>query len=188
MQEGGLCLPCNQDNWHTRQPAHIHADRHCRGQRNRCQGKRACLLCARSVKNYTTSPCTSHSARRQPSADRNHARGLFRMQSRRRRWRGLQPYNAAWPIMAQRNHAATDPCIPAPTTATPNDMQPSTRRARRAMQIRPESRCKGFAGTPYIHHARHIARAASGHFKRFSGFSVNARQFSATQSRPVARD
>lgn len=54
----------------------------------------------------------AYSARRQPSADRNHAAGLFRMQSRRRRWRGLQPYNAARPSMARRNHAATGTCSP----------------------------------------------------------------------------
>ena len=31
--------------------------------------------------------------------------GLFRMQSRRRRWRGLQPYNAARPSMARHNES-----------------------------------------------------------------------------------
>lgn len=39
----------------------------------RRQYVRACLLCGQSVKSYTTPLCTSHSARRQPSADRNHA-------------------------------------------------------------------------------------------------------------------
>lgn len=37
--------------------------------------------------------------------------GVFRMQSRRRRWRDLQPVNAARPSMARRKHAATDPCV-----------------------------------------------------------------------------
>ena len=45
----------------------------------------------------------SRAAQRQPSPTRNHAAGLFRMQSRRRRWMDAQPGNAAWPSMAQRN-------------------------------------------------------------------------------------
>ena len=107
--------------------------------------------------------------------------GVFRMQSRRRRWRDLQPVNAARPA---RNDATTPQRIHAART---NTMQPSTCSARQAMQIRPESRCTGLAESPYIHHARHIARAICGHFKRFSGFPVNSRQCSATQSRPPAR-
>lgn len=74
-------------------------------------------------------------------------------------------------------------------TATPQRahaaqyMQP-----RQAMQIRPESRCTGLAEPPYIHHTRRIARAVSGHFKRFSSVSVNRRQCSAMQSRLAARN
>ena len=36
--------------------------------------------------------------------------GLFRMQSRRRRWRDVQPVNAARPSMARRKPGRTDPC------------------------------------------------------------------------------
>ena len=59
--------------------------------------------------------------------------------------------------------------------------------ARRSMQIRPESRCTSLADSPYIHHVQRIARAICGHFKRFSGFPVNARLCSARHSRPAAR-
>ena len=38
--------------------------------------------------------------------------GLFRMQSRRRRWRGLHPVNTALPSMARHDHAATGTCSP----------------------------------------------------------------------------
>lgn len=97
--------------------------------------------------------------------------GLFRMQSRLPRWRDAQPVNAARSSTTRRNHAATDPC-----------------NARRAMQIRPESRCAGFAESPYIHHARRSTRAVHGHFKRFSGVSINRRPCSARPARPPARD
>lgn len=42
--------------------------------------------------------------------------------------------------------------------------------AGQTMQIRPESRCTGLAESPYIQYAQRIARAVSGHFKRFSSF------------------
>lgn len=121
----------------------------------------------------------SIAARCQPSADRNRAsmsiphafmaspvEGLVTKQCSAAQYGATQS-------RPQRTHAART-----------NTMQPSTRRARWAMQIRPESRCIGLAESPYIHHAQRIARAASGHFKRFSGFPVNARQCSAAQSRP----
>lgn len=57
------------------------------------------------------------------------------------------------PVWHDVNHAATDPCS-----------------ARQTMQIRPYLRCTGLADSPYIHHAQRIARAASGHFKRFRAF------------------
>lgn len=95
--------------------------------------------------------------------------GLFRMQSRRARWRDLQPVNAARPSMTRRSHAATDPCS-----------------ARRDMQIRPESRRTGLADLPYIYHVQRIASAIRGLFKRFSGTPYNCR--TRCQIRPPGID
>ena len=129
------------------------------------QYARACLLCARSVNGRTPST-VSRSQPRGPvySACSQSADGGGTC--RQSMQRGPVWHDATAP---QRAHAA-------------QYMQP-----RQAMQIRPESRCKCLADSPYIHHARRIARATSGHFKRFSSVSVNRRQCSAMQSRPPAR-
>ena len=110
----------------------------------------------------------------------------------------LNKYNGRLTLTKEVEELATIQCSAAQYGATStalqrihaariNAMQPSACSARRAIQIRPESRCKGLAGSPYIHHTQRITRAASGHFKRFSGFSVNAIQCSARQARPPAR-
>ena len=101
------------------QPAHIQADRHCSGQRNRLQGIRVCLLCSQVEKSYTISHCVGlfvlpsicqepHTVNRQQIATTR--AGLFRMLSRCRRWRDAQPDNAAQSSTARRKHDATDPC------------------------------------------------------------------------------
>lgn len=117
----------------------------------------------------------SIAARCQPSADRNRAS------------MSIPHAFMASPV----DGLATKQCSAAQYDTTQprrnGHMQPSACSARRAMQIRPESRCKGLADSPYIHHAQRIARAVRGHFKRFSSFSVNARQCSVVQSRPPAR-
>lgn len=93
----------------------------------------------------------------------------------------MQPINAAWPSMARRNHAATDPC------------RENRRHAAQCMQLQ-----AGYANSPRIAlyrlckialypPAQHVVRAVCGHFKRFSGFPVNVRQCSARHSRPAAR-
>ena len=94
MQEGGLCFLCNQCNSR--------------------QGKRACLLCRQARKSRASSYCVGlfsmqsirqwpHNVNRRPLATMRAS--LFRMQSRRRRWRDLQTVNAAWPSMARRNES-----------------------------------------------------------------------------------
>lgn len=164
MQEGGALFPMQS--------------------KKRRQGKRACLLCRQAESRRARSHCIGllvppsirqelHVVNRQQIAATR--AGLFRMQSRRRRWRDSQPDNAARPSTARRNRSRN------------GFVQPSACSARRTMQIRPESRCKGLADSPYIHHAQRIASAIRGHFKRFSGFSVNARRCSAMQSRPPTR-
>ena len=86
-------------------------------------------------------------------------------------------------------HDTTNPCSEnqRQTAQAMQHQAASACNARRSMQIRPESRCTGLADSPYIHHVQRIARAICGHFKRFSGFPVNARQCSAMQSRPPAK-
>lgn len=95
---------------------------------------------------------------------------LFRTQSMRAGGGTCSQSMQRGPVWHDVNHAATDPCS-----------------ARRTMQIRPDSRRAGFIDSPYIHPAQCIARAVSGHFKRFSSFPANARQCSARHPRPAAR-
>ena len=178
--------------------------------KKRRQGKRACLLCRQAESRRARSHCIglfvppsicqelhavntrepvcyavnlSRAAQRQPSPTRNHAGQPI-------------PHAIKAPTVEGR---ATGQCIvaqygttqPRPQrihAARTNSRQPSACSSRQTMQIRPESRCKGLADSPYIHHAQRIARAVRGHFKRFSGFPVNAGQCSESPSRPAARN
>lgn len=162
----------------SRQPAHIHAARHCSGQRNRRQGKRVCLLCRQAVKSCTPST-VSRSQPRGPvySACSQGAAGGGACNHTMQR--GPVWHNATTP---QRIHAAH-----ALTMATSNVVRPSACSAKQAVQIRPETRFTGFADSPYVHHTQRIARATCGHFKRFSHIPVNARQCSTRFPRPAAR-
>ena len=67
--------------------------------------------------------------------------GLFRMQSRRRRWRGSQPGNAARPSMARRNESMQrEPTPCSPVHAAPGKLcKFAQNRAVKALQIRPIS-------------------------------------------------
>ena len=124
----------------------------------------------------------SRAAQRQPSPTRNHAGQPIPhavktapVEGRATRQCSVAQYGTTQP-RPQRIHAART-----------NSRQPSACSTRQAMQIRPESRCKGLADSPYIHYAQRIARAVRGHFKRFSSFPVNARQCSTRHLRPPAR-
>ena len=167
MQDGGLCFPCNQDD--------------------RRHGKRFCLTCGQSVKSYTALLCA----------------GLFRTLSTVANSQPCAPVYSACSQGAagggacnhtmQRGpvwHDTTNPCSEnqRQTAQAMQHQAASACNARRSMQIRPESRCTGLADSPYIHHVQRIARAARGHFKRFSSILLNASQRSATQSRPPARN
>ena len=82
--------------------------------KKRRQEKRACLPCRQARTSRASSYCVGlfamrstcqelHNVNRRPLATMR--AGLFRMQSRRRRWRGLHPVNTALPSMARHNES-----------------------------------------------------------------------------------
>ena len=125
----------------------------------------------------------SRAAQRQPLPTRNHARLSIPHAFMASPVEGL-----ATKQCSAAQYGATSTALQRIRAARASARLPRPCSARQAMQIRQESRCTGLAEPPYIHHARHIARATRGHFKRFSGFSVNARQRSARRSIPAAKD
>ena len=121
-----------------------------------------------------------HNVNRRPLATMR--AGLFRMQSRRRRWSDVQPGNAAWPSMAQRNPGRKGSMQREPTPDRPVHAAPgrlckfAKNRAVKALQIRPISTtCNAL---------QELSEAIS---NGLAAFSVNRRQCSAMQSRPPAR-
>ena len=84
-----------------------------------------------------------HDVNRRPLATMRAS--LFRMQSRRRRWRDVQPGNAAWPSMAQRNPGRKGSMQRETTQNGPVHAAPgrlckfAQNRAVKALQIRPIS-------------------------------------------------
>lgn len=125
--------------------------------KKRRQGKRVYLLCRQARTSRARSYCVGlfvlpsirqelhnivirkpilHAVNRQQIATTR--AGLFRMQSRRRRWRGLHPVNTALPSTTRRKHAATGTC--SPVHAAPGRLcKFAQNRAVKALQNRPIS-------------------------------------------------
>lgn len=141
MQKAGLYFLCNQEN-RQRQHDTLRRELH-----NRARG--VLFLFAvpvkpgRATQGKYPRPYLPYRKQERSSAVNRYriaitCAGLFRMQSRRRRWRGLQPYNAARPSMARRNHAVTGTC--SPVHAVPGGLcKFAQNRAVKALQIRPIS-------------------------------------------------
>lgn len=134
------------------QPAHIQADRHCSGQRNRRQGIRVCLLCRQAGKElHSVNICAPiyHATKGgmlcsgQPSADRNHAGRSIPHAINARRWWDSQPANAAQSSTTRREPGRNGSMQREPTPDCPGHVAPgklckfAQNRAVQALQTRP---------------------------------------------------
>ena len=127
-------MPCNQDD--------------------RRHGKRVYLLCRQARKSRASSYCVGLFAMRSTCQELNNVNrrplapmrvSLFRMQSRRRRWRCVQPDNAARPSGARCHPRRNGSARRKPTPDCPGHAAPgklckfAQNRAVQALQIRPIS-------------------------------------------------